>query len=95
MKQEERDEIIDSVKKVLTRVNILQGYGRLFKELGIDEALENLTDREQKVLSMRFGLKDGVTHTLQEVGEEFCVNRERIRQIEAKAIERIRGQYNN
>jgi len=52
--------------------------------------IKELTPREQKILSMRFGLDDGVTHTLEEVGREFGVTRERIRQIEAKAIERIR-----
>jgi len=46
-----------------------------------------LTPREQKILEMRFGLKDGVTHTLEEVGQEFGVTRERIRQIEAKALQ--------
>jgi len=56
----------------------------------LSEILTDLTDREQKILSMRFGLKDGVTHTLQEVGEVFGVTRERIRQIEAKSLERIR-----
>lgn len=56
----------------------------------LNEILTDLSDREQKILSMRFGLKDGVTHTLQEVGEVFGVTRERIRQIEAKALERIR-----
>ncbi len=49
-----------------------------------------LTPREQKILDMRFGLSDGITHTLEEVGGEFGVTRERIRQIEAKALERIR-----
>ncbi len=56
----------------------------------LDEIMSNLTDREQKILKMRFGLEDGVTHTLQEVGEVFAVTRERIRQIEAKSLERIR-----
>jgi len=56
----------------------------------IREVLHELTPREQKILSMRFGLEDGVTHTLQEVGEVFGVTRERIRQIEAKALEKIR-----
>jgi RNA polymerase primary sigma factor len=56
----------------------------------LKEILVDLTPREQKILSMRFGLEDGVTHTLEEVGTEFGVTRERIRQIEAKALERIR-----
>jgi len=51
--------------------------------------ISELTPREQKVLEMRFGLKDGVAHTLEEVGKEFDVTRERIRQIEAKALEKI------
>ncbi len=57
----------------------------------IREILIDLTPREQKILQMRFGLEDGVTHTLEEVGKEFGVTRERIRQIEAKALLRIRG----
>ena len=52
--------------------------------------LVDLTPREQKILAMRFGLEDGITHTLEEVGQEFGVTRERIRQIEAKSLERIR-----
>lgn len=52
--------------------------------------LHDLSPREQKILSMRFGLQDGVTHTLEEVGKEFGVTRERIRQIEAHALEKIR-----
>jgi RNA polymerase primary sigma factor len=52
--------------------------------------LSDLTPREQKILEMRFGLLDGVSHTLEEVGKEFDVTRERIRQIEAKALEKIR-----
>ncbi len=56
----------------------------------IKEILVDLTEREQKILKMRFGLEDGVTHTLEEVGKAFGVTRERIRQIEAKALEKIR-----
>ncbi|MBI2592695.1 MAG: RNA polymerase sigma factor RpoD [Candidatus Colwellbacteria bacterium] len=56
----------------------------------IREIIQDLTERERKILEMRFGLHDGVTHTLEEVGKVFSVTRERIRQIEAKALERIR-----
>ena len=56
----------------------------------LSEILVDLSPREQKILAMRFGLEDGVTHTLEEVGNEFGVTRERIRQIEAKSLERIR-----
>jgi len=56
----------------------------------IREMISDLSPKEQKILGMRFGLKDGVTHTLEEVGNEFGVTRERIRQIEAKAVEKIR-----
>lgn len=51
--------------------------------------IEELTPREKKILEMRFGLVDGIAHTLEEVGEEFGVTRERIRQIETKALEKI------
>lgn len=57
----------------------------------VKEAIKDLLPREQKILEMRFGLVDGVSHTLEEVGEEFGVTRERIRQIEAKALEKIQG----
>lgn len=56
----------------------------------IKEILVDLAPREKKILEMRFGLTDGISHTLEEVGKEFGVTRERIRQIEAKAVERIR-----
>ncbi len=56
----------------------------------LNEILVDLTPREQKILDMRFGLTDGISHTLEEVGKEFKVTRERIRQIEAKALDKIR-----
>jgi RNA polymerase primary sigma factor len=56
----------------------------------IREILGSLSEREQKVLSMRFGLEDGYSHTLEEVGQLFSVTRERIRQIEAKALRKMR-----
>ncbi len=61
----------------------------LIKDL-IGEIIVDLTEREREILKMRFGLEDGVTHTLEEVGKVFGVTRERIRQIEAKALEKIR-----
>ncbi len=56
----------------------------------LSEVLDTLTDREQKVLRLRFGLDDGRARTLEEVGKEFDVRRERIRQIEAKALRKLR-----
>lgn len=56
----------------------------------LEEVLGTLTEREQKVLTLRFGLKDGRARTLEEVGKEFNVTRERIRQIEAKALRKLR-----
>ena len=59
----------------------------------IGEIISDLAPREQKILDMRFGLTDGVTHTLEEVGKVFNVTRERIRQIEAKALDKIRQHH--
>jgi len=63
---------------------------RLLKD-HVKEVISDLTPREQKILEMRFGLTDGIAHTLEEVGQEFGVTRERIRQIEAKALIRIKS----
>ena len=67
-----------------------QAAGREILQEHVREILSDLTPREQKILEMRFGLTDGMNHTLEEVGREFDVTRERIRQIEAKALEKIR-----
>jgi RNA polymerase primary sigma factor len=63
--------------------------GQLLKE-HVKDMLGALTEREQKILKLRFGLEDGKSHTLEEVGQEFSVTRERIRQIEAKALAKLR-----
>ena len=54
------------------------------------DVLDSLTERERRVLSLRFGLVDGYSRTLEEVGRQFNVTRERIRQIEAKALRKLR-----
>ena len=56
----------------------------------LNEVLDTLTDREENVLRLRFGLEDGQTKTLEQVGQQFGVTRERIRQIEAKALRKLR-----
>ena len=66
------------------------GASRSLMREQLDDALDNLTDREKLVLRLRFGLDDGETRTLEEVGREFHVTRERIRQIEAKALRKLR-----
>ncbi|MBI2459798.1 MAG: sigma-70 family RNA polymerase sigma factor [Parcubacteria group bacterium] len=79
------EDFIEDVKNVTpdrsAALQLLKDY--------VQEVIAELTPREQKILEMRFGLVDGVAHTLEEVGREFDVTRERIRQIEAKALERI------
>ncbi len=69
-----------------------QTASRTLLKKHVTEVLDELSPREQRILKIRFGLEDGVTHTLEEVGQEFGVTRERIRQIEAKALEKIRNQ---
>ncbi|HAQ05380.1 TPA: RNA polymerase sigma factor RpoD, partial [Candidatus Azambacteria bacterium] len=79
-------EFIEDEKGVVPSQSAAQ---RLLRDQ-IGEIFNDLAPREQKILRMRFGLDDGVSHTLEEVGSEFGVTRERIRQIEAKALEKIR-----
>ncbi len=58
--------------------------------LAVEEALHDLNDREREVVKLRFGLADGQPRTLEEVGREFGVTRERIRQIESKTLAKLR-----
>ncbi|MDP3900566.1 MAG: sigma-70 family RNA polymerase sigma factor [bacterium] len=79
------EDFIEDVKNVMpdrsAALKLLKDYVR--------DIIKELSPRERKILEMRFGLVDGVSHTLEEVGQEFEVTRERIRQIEAKALEKI------
>ncbi len=75
------DKLIPSPPETVIHINLREQ---------IEEALKTLTEREAKVLKMRFGLGDGNEHTLEEVGQQFKVTRERIRQIEAKALRKLK-----
>ena len=66
------------------------GRPRACSTEAIEEALDELNDREQEVVRLRFGLDDGQARTLEEVGKEFGVTRERIRQIESKTLAKLR-----
>jgi len=66
-----------------------QAAGRELLKKYVKEIIVKLSPREQKIIKMRFGLEDGVTHTLEEIGQEFGVTRERIRQIESKVLQKI------
>ena len=79
-------EFIEDEKEVTPTVSA----ARALLRSRMNDILVDLSPRERKILDMRFGLADGVTHTLEEVGKEFGVTRERIRQIEAKALEKMR-----
>lgn len=75
------DKVLPSPPETVININLREQIG---------EALISLTEREAKVLKMRFGLGDGNEHTLEEVGQQFKVTRERIRQIEAKALRKLK-----
>ncbi|MDD4531543.1 MAG: sigma-70 family RNA polymerase sigma factor [Candidatus Pacebacteria bacterium] len=92
--EDEKDSVLGEFIKDEKIESPASSAGRTLLREHLDEIFRDLADREQKILSMRFGLDDGVTHTLEEVGQEFGVTRERIRQIEAKAIEKIRQHGN-
>ncbi|HEY4521907.1 MAG TPA: sigma-70 family RNA polymerase sigma factor [Candidatus Paceibacterota bacterium] len=88
--EEDEDSVLgDFIEDEKTLTPAQEASRRLLRD-HIKEIMIDLAPREQKILRMRFGLDDGITHTLEEVGAEFGVTRERIRQIEAKALEKIR-----
>jgi RNA polymerase primary sigma factor len=86
---EEESVLADFIEDEDTMTPEESATGQLLKE-HVKEMLGALTEREQKILKLRFGLEDGKQHTLEEVGQEFTVTRERIRQIEAKALAKLR-----
>ncbi len=89
--EEKENKLIDIIPDEFSQSpNEIATWSYLRKQ--IKGILDQLTDRERKVLELRFGLVDGVSRTLEEVGREFKVTRERIRQIEAKALKRLKSE---
>jgi RNA polymerase primary sigma factor len=86
---EEDSELGQFVEDQLTPTPIESTYAKLLREK-IDEVLDTLPPREARILRLRFGLENGHNYTLEEVGEKFGLTRERIRQIESKALRRLR-----
>ncbi|PID32427.1 RNA polymerase sigma factor RpoD [Candidatus Saccharibacteria bacterium] len=90
VRDDEEDSVLaDFIEDEDTASPVESATGQLLKE-HVKDMLGALTEREQKILKLRFGLEDGKSHTLEEVGQEFSVTRERIRQIEAKALAKLR-----
>ena len=87
--EEEDSHLGDFIEDVDSPAPAEQASYSLLREQ-LDEVLHTLSNREEEVLKLRFGLKDGRTRTLEEVGKEFNITRERIRQIEAKALRKLR-----
>ena len=86
---EEDSELGMFVEDQITPSPIQSAYSKLLKEK-VEEVLDTLPPRESRILRLRFGLEDGKNYTLEEVGEKFGLTRERIRQIEGKALRRLR-----
>ncbi len=90
VRDDEEDSVLgDFIEDEDTTTPEESATGQLLKEQ-VKGLLSSLSDREQKILRLRFGLEDGKNHTLEEVGQEFAVTRERIRQIEAKALTKLK-----
>jgi RNA polymerase primary sigma factor len=86
---EEDSELGQFVEDQLTPTPIESTYSKLLREK-IEEVLDTLPPREARILRLRFGLENGHNYTLEEVGDKFGLTRERIRQIESKALRRLR-----
>ncbi len=90
VRDDDEDSVLgDFIEDEDTKTPTESASEQLLKEQ-VKQILSTLTEREQKILKLRFGLEDGKSHTLEEVGQEFSVTRERIRQIEAKALAKLR-----
>ena len=87
--EEEDRQLSDTISDENAEAPIDEATGALLRE-ALSESLRTLTEREESVIRLRFGIPDGHTHTLEEVGMQFNVTRERIRQIEAKALRKLR-----
>lgn len=87
---DDKDTTLEQFVADLSQPTLYDTVSKEFLRDSLNEVLDTLTDREKKVLTMRFGLDDGKSKTLEDVGKEFKVTRERIRQIEAKAIRKLR-----
>ena len=81
---------VSNARRSAAVVTVPPSIAHLLLEELVMDVLSSLTPRERKVLELRFGLEDGRSRTLEEVGREFNVTRERIRQIEAKALRKLR-----
>jgi RNA polymerase primary sigma factor len=92
--EEDDSTLGDFVEDETAEVPVEAATFRLLQEY-LQLALEGLNDREREVLIMRFGLADGRVRTLEEVGERFSVTRERIRQLETKALAKLRHPNNS
>jgi RNA polymerase primary sigma factor len=87
---EEEDSHLGDFLEDKKAISPLEAAIRYDLQRQINSALETLTPREEKVLRIRFGIGEATDHTLEEVGQDFEVTRERIRQIEAKALRKLR-----
>jgi RNA polymerase primary sigma factor len=87
---EEQDSHLGDLLEDKTAVSPSDAAAYLSLQAQTSSALKTLTPREEKIIKMRFGLEDGSEHTLEQVGQTFAVTRERIRQLEAKALRKLR-----